>query len=98
MAAPPTCRHCGASLPRPRMACPRCGKPVFTVPALRLRRRRESALVGLAGSAIMAAQSASLVIGGVLAFVALNREVAGSPGGAPAPPGAARAFAAPPRR
>ena len=80
MAAPPTCRHCGAPIPRSAMACPRCGKPVFTVPALRQRKRRESALVGLAGSAIMAAQSASLVIGGVLAFVALNREFAGSRG------------------
>ena len=78
MAAPPTCRHCGAALPRSAMACPRCGKPVFTVPHHRRRKQRESALVGMAGSAIMAAQSASMVMGGVLAFIALNREFAGA--------------------
>src|SRR3990170_2319269 len=80
MAAPPTCRHCGAALPRSAMACPRCGKPVFTVPLRRRRKQRESALVGMAGSAIMAAQSASMVMGGVLAFVALGREFAGARG------------------
>ncbi len=36
----------------------------------------------MAGSAVMAAQSASMVMGGVLAFIALGREFAGDRGGA----------------
>ena len=78
MAAPPTCRHCGAALPRSAMACPRCGTPAFSVPLHRQRKRREAALVGMAGSAIMAMQSASMFLGGVLAFVAVSRYLDGS--------------------
>lgn len=80
MAASPTCRHCGAALPRSALACPQCGVPAYSAPITPRRRWREAVLVGMAGSGIMAAQSASMVIGGALAFVALGREFAGARG------------------
>lgn len=92
MAAPPTCYKCGAALPRSAMVCPRCGAPTFHMPFQQRRKRRDSALVGMAGSAIMAAQSASMVLGGVFAFIALGREFAGSRGEAVAWLGYASVF------
>lgn len=80
MAAPPTCRYCGTALPRSALTCPRCGRPSFSVPVRERRKRRDSSLVGMAGAAMMAAQSASMVIGGVLALIALSRELASSRG------------------
>ena len=81
MASAPTCPQCGAALPRSALYCLRCGRPTYWS-GRRLRRQRDAAVVGLAGSAVMASQSASMLAGGILGLYAVTREFAGDRSGA----------------
>ena len=77
MAAPPVCAGCGTALPRAAIVCPRCGRPVYQLAGRRARRRRNASVVGLAGSLMMAAQSACMLVGGSIALVALSAAASG---------------------
>ena len=91
-APPPTCRSCGTALPRAALFCPKCSHPVFTFTGRRARRLKDASLIGLAGSLIMALQSACMLVGGVIALAALNLAVGGDLSGAERVVGTAAIF------
>ena len=72
------CRNCGAALPRVALVCPRCGNPVFLLAGRRSRQRRDAAMVGMAGSLLMCAQSAFMLAGGSFALAALAMATRGN--------------------
>src|SRR5437867_3645798 len=89
MDAPPICRNCGTALPRAALVCPRCGQPVFLLTGRRARQRRDAAMVGMAGSLIMCAQSAFMLAGGSVALAALSAATRGDASAAYATAGTA---------
>lgn len=74
------------------MFCARCGAPVFVLTGRRARRQRDASVVGMVGSLVMVGQSASLLVGGVIALAALGVEVRGDRTGALALGGTALVF------
>lgn len=51
-------------------------------PTRRLKRRRDASVIGMVGAAVMAGQSASMLVGGILALLALRLATGGDLGGA----------------
>lgn len=77
MAAPPTCRACGAGLPRAALFCPKCGRPAFAFAGRRAQAVRNASVFGMAGSTLMVFQSGCMLAGGVVALSALGVAIRG---------------------
>ena len=82
VAATPTCRNCGVTLPRAALFCPRCNRPVFLLSGRRARRTRDASVLGMAGSVLMVLQGAFMLVGGIIALVALRMAAHGDLSGA----------------
>jgi len=82
VSAPPTCRTCGAALPRTALFCPRCAAPVFLLTGRRARSARNASMFGMAGAILMVLQGLLFLVGGVIALFALRMAADGDLTGA----------------